>query len=42
MHTPHQTPLPLRTRLLDQVRDTIHRKHYSLRTEQSYAHWIKR
>jgi len=29
-------------RLLDQVRDTMRRKHYSLRTEQSYMHWIKR
>lgn len=38
----HQTSLPLRPRLLDQVRDTIRRKHYSLRTEQSYRHWIKR
>ena len=38
----HQTSLPLRPRLLDQVRDTIRRKHYSLRTEQTYLHWIKR
>lgn len=29
-------------RLLDQVRDAIARKHYSRRTEQAYAHWIKR
>ena len=29
-------------RLLDQVRDAIHRKHYSYRTEQAYVHWIKR
>ena len=29
-------------RLLDQVRDTIRRKHYSIRTEQSYIDWIKR
>ena len=29
-------------RLLDQVRDTIRRKHFSLRTEQTYVHWIKR
>src|SRR5258706_9226762 len=29
-------------RLLDQVRDAIRRKHYSLRTEQSYVFWIKR
>ena len=29
-------------RLLDQVRDRIRRKHYSLRTEDAYIHWIKR
>ena len=26
-------------KLLDQVRDAIRRKHYSLRTEQSYTDW---
>jgi len=34
--------LPARPRLLEQVRDAIRRKHYSLRTEESYVHWIKR
>ena len=29
-------------RLLDQVRDVIRFKHYSIRTEQSYISWIKR
>ena len=29
-------------RLLDQVRDTIRRKHYSIRTELSYIDWIRR
>jgi integron integrase len=29
-------------KLLDQVRDVIHRKHYSIRTEQAYIDWIKR
>jgi integron integrase len=29
-------------RLLDQVRDAIRLKHYSIRTEQSYVTWIKR
>jgi len=29
-------------RLLDVVRDCIRRKHYSLRTEQTYVHWIRR
>ena len=29
-------------RLLDQVRQFIRVKHYSLRTEESYMDWIKR
>jgi integron integrase len=29
-------------RLLDSVRETIRRKHYSLRTESTYIDWIKR
>lgn len=29
-------------RLLDQVRDRIRMKHYSIRTEQAYVSWIKR
>ncbi len=29
-------------RLIDQVRDRIRVKHYSLRTEQAYIQWIKR
>ena len=29
-------------RLLDQVRDAIRSRHYSLRTEQSYIQWIRR
>jgi site-specific recombinase XerD len=29
-------------KLLDQVRSVIRRKHYSIRTEQTYASWIKR
>lgn len=29
-------------RLLDQVGDSIARKHYSRRTEQAYVHWITR
>ena len=28
-------------RLLDQVRDAIRLKHYSIRTEHSYVSWIK-
>lgn len=30
------------TRLMDQVRSTLRVHHYSLRTEESYLHWIKR
>lgn len=29
-------------RLLDQVRNAIRTKHYSIRTEESYTRWIKR
>lgn len=29
-------------RLLDQVRDRVRLKHYSIRTEQAYLDWIKR
>lgn len=29
-------------KLLDQVRDCIRRKHYSIRTEEAYVDWIKR
>jgi integron integrase len=29
-------------KLLDQVRDRIRRKHYSLRTETTYVHWTRR
>ena len=29
-------------RLLEQLRDAIRRRHYSLRTEETYIHWVKR
>gem|GEM_PF-5525709 len=29
-------------KLLDRVRDVCRLKHYSLRTEQAYVHWIKK
>jgi len=32
----------MKPRLLDQVRNAIRRKHYSLRTERSYLNWIRR
>jgi len=35
--TPIQAP-----RLLESMRDVIRRKHYSLRTEETYLHWVKR
>lgn len=36
-HSSPETP-----RLLDRVRGLICARHYSLRTEQTYLHWIKR
>jgi hypothetical protein len=33
---------PPQPRLLDRVRDAIARRHYSVRTEESYVHWIRR
>ena len=29
-------------KLLDQVRDVISLKHYSIRTEKAYVNWIRR
>jgi integron integrase len=40
--TAAEAQAPKRARLLDQVRDAIRRRHYSLRTEDTYVHWIKR
>ncbi len=33
---------PNKPKLLDQVRDVIRRKHFSIRTEQAYVDWIRR
>ncbi len=33
---------PLTPRLLDQVRERIRYKHYSIRTERAYVEWVKR
>lgn len=33
---------PRNPRLLDEVRTVIRLKHYSIRTEQAYTHWIRR
>lgn len=38
-NTPTASPPP---KLLDQVRDRIRVKHYSIRTETQYVQWIKR
>lgn len=41
-HSPQvQAGLELKPRLLDQVRDSLRRRHYSLRTEQVYVYWIR-
>ncbi len=37
-----KAPLSKRPRLMDQVRERLRVKHYSLRTEQVYTDWIKR
>jgi site-specific recombinase XerD len=37
IHPPANKP-----KLLDQVRDVIRRRHYSIRAEQAYVDWIKR
>src|SRR6266567_1490601 len=43
MHgTVASTPTKNKPKLLDQVRDAIRVKHYSIRTEQAYVDWIKR
>lgn len=34
-----ETPPP---KLLNQLRERIRLKHYSIRTEQSYVQWVKR
>ncbi len=35
-------PSNQRRKLLDQVRDVVRMKHYSIRTEESYIQWIRR
>ena len=37
-----QVELALKPRLLDQVRDCLRRRRYSLRTEKVYVGWIRR
>lgn len=33
--------LPQSKRLLDQVREVLRYKHYSLKTEQAYLYWVR-
>lgn len=33
---------PSPPKLLDQLRESIRYRHYSLRTQQAYVHWVKR
>src|SRR3990167_4096792 len=33
--------LPQSARLLDQLREVLRYKHYSLRTEEAYVYWVK-
>src|SRR5574340_201464 len=40
--SPIDTPVSLAPKLLDQVRDRIRVKHYSIRTETQYVQWIRR
>ncbi|TPW12158.1 MAG: hypothetical protein FD130_1829, partial [Halothiobacillaceae bacterium] len=42
MLTSQPSALKPATKLLDQVREVIQRKHYSRKTEKSYVGWIKR
>ncbi len=43
MPTIVSTPAPARNpKILDQVRDALRRKHFSLRAEQAYLAWIRR
>jgi hypothetical protein len=39
---PSRTERSRPMKLLDQVRDVIRRRHYSVRTEDAYVEWIKR
>lgn len=33
--------IPQSLRLLDQLREVLRYKHYSLRTEQAYLYWVR-
>jgi integron integrase len=40
--SPENTPTPQPPKLLDQLRDRIRIKHYSVRTETQYVQWVRR
>ena len=42
MNSENTPSVPETPKLLDQVRDKIRIKHYSIRTETQYLQWIKR
>ena len=37
-----EVPSPAKARLLDELRQVMRTRHYSYRTEESYAHWARR
>src|SRR3569832_2989687 len=41
-HSAQPLIAPAKPRLLDQMRDRIRSKHYSLRTEHAFLGWVKR
>jgi len=36
------TPPATKPKLLDQVRNAIRLRHYSIRTEEAYVNWVRR
>ena len=38
---PPPAPAPVSSRLLDQLRHHIRYRHYSIRTEEAYVHWVR-
>lgn len=41
MSTKPASYIPQSVRLLDQLREVLRYKHYSLRTEEAYLYWVK-
>ena len=40
--TAFQPPTPLQPKLIEQLRNELRLRHYSLKTEESYVNWYKR